>query len=132
MPTAICENDAAEKDKTTIANNSHRTAARFVLMPVPLIPFPRSPVPARNAIVPQKTAPGRLRSSLTNTELWSMLLEPETIWNVEVGDAMDRAREGRTKARREDDPVAARNRPWIRSLRQHTGGLASLKARQTS
>jgi hypothetical protein len=30
MPTAICENDAAEKDKTTIANNSHRTAARFV------------------------------------------------------------------------------------------------------
>jgi hypothetical protein len=34
MPTAICENDAAEKDKIMIASNNHRTAALFRFIPI--------------------------------------------------------------------------------------------------
>jgi hypothetical protein len=34
MPTAICEKDAAEKDKITIASSNHRTTARFRFIPV--------------------------------------------------------------------------------------------------
>jgi hypothetical protein len=36
MPTAICENDAAEKDKRRIANNSQRTAPLFLFIACPL------------------------------------------------------------------------------------------------
>jgi hypothetical protein len=31
-PTAICENDAAEKDRMMIANSSQRIAARFLFI----------------------------------------------------------------------------------------------------
>ena len=54
MPTAICENEAPEKDRMMIANNSQRSAALFLFIALPLVLI-KDRLEKRNAnvIVPQ-------------------------------------------------------------------------------